>query len=356
MSETLRFSVSIKLPEKAILALILTLIVPSTFYWAGYVYSSDVFTIYALNDAVSYLTQSATLVYAASSYLATLTAMLVKNRPAIKSLMIVLATILQFLSLTQFTLSVLNSMQNGFFDTLKIVFIYTEGYFPFQLLTTLALIPLIFLFRENYNWLRAEISKFVSNLKLSGTNLKTLFAYSASTILAIVTIYGIYSNSKAIMDYSARFSRGFHPEIVLAFIAYFFDLIFTVSLISILLVYLFNHFDYINKEIRDLNSVLRDFKLSNYVTRQISGYLYWFYYVIVVGFFAIIGPFQTFVEFEQTRRYLESGFQPQLILVLVGIPLLTVFIAYFVILILRLIFELLIALIHIAQNTVSLRR
>lgn len=356
MSETLRLSVNIKLPEKAIIALILALVVPSTFYWAGYVNESDPFSLYAFEDAATYITQSTTLFYATLSYLAILTAFLVKNRPAIKSLMMVLATILQFTSLTQFTISVLSNTRNDFFDTLQIVFIYTDGYFPFQLLTTFALIPLLYLFRQNYAWLRSEITKFVSNLKLSGNNLKTIFAYSASALLASFAVYGIYSNSKAIIDFNAEFSRGFHPEIILAFIAYLFDLVFTVLLLSILLIYFFNHFDYLNKEIRELNSVLRDFKLSNYVTRQISGYLYWFYYVLIVGFFAIIGPYQTFVEFEQTRRYLDSGFQPQLILILIGIPLLTLFIAYFVILILRLVFELLIALIHIAQNTVGFRR
>lgn len=356
MNEALRLSFNIKLPEKAIISLILALIVPSTFYWAGYAYSSDLFSIYAFNDAISYVSMSTTLTYAVLSYLAVLTALLLKNRPAIKSLTLVLAALFQIMSLTQFTISVLGSMSNDALGTLKIVFIHTDGYFPFQLLSTIALIPLLYLFKQNYSWLRSEVFKFISNLKLSGQNFKTITAYFASALVGIFAIFAIYSNAQSFIDFSAKFSRGFHPEILLALAAYFSDFVFTVVLLSTLLIYFFNNFDYIINEVRALNSVLRDFKLSNYVTRKISGYLYWFYYILIVGLFAILVPFQTVVEFEQTRRTLDSGLQPELLIVLFGIPVVSVVVGYLMILILRLVFELLIALIHIAQNTVGFRR
>jgi amino acid transporter len=207
------------------------------------------------------------------------------------------------------------------------------------------------------SWLRSEIGKFATNFKNSVRSFKAMCAYVAVMLLGIFVVFSFYTNIKALIEFNGNFSpRGFYPEIALAFVAYFLDVILTTAFLGIVLVYIFNHFDLISNAVKELNSVLRDFRLSTYVTRQISGFLYWLYYVVVVGVFALIAPFQTFIEFEQTRQGLDSGFQPQLLLILAGGPLLTLVVGYFVILILRLVFELLIALVHIAQNTAGARR
>jgi len=290
MSEPIRLSVDIKLREKSVIALIILLLLPNTFYWAGFSYGSGDFTG-AFDNVIAYLTQSTELIYAV------------------------------------------------------------------QLFATLALVPLIYLLRQNMPWLRSEIGKFTTNFKNSGRSFKTICAYLAAILLGIFVVFSLYTNIKALIDFNGNFyPRGFYPEIALALVAYILDVLLTTAFLGIVLVYIFNHFDLISNAVKELNSVLRDFRLSTYVTRQISGFLYWLYYVVVVGVFALIAPFQTFIEFEQTRQGLDSGFQPQLLLILVGGPLLTLVVGYFVILILRLVFELLIALVHIAQNTASARR
>ncbi|MFM2126913.1 MAG: hypothetical protein RL287_391, partial [Actinomycetota bacterium] len=104
-------------------------------------------------------------------------------------------------------------------------------------------------------------------------------------------------------------------------------------------------------EIKELNQTLRDFRLSHYVTRLISGYLYWIYFIVIVAILAIATPIQTFVAYESARLSADSGFQPQLLAILLVGPIIGVVIGYLVIVTLRLVFELLIALVHIAQNT-----
>jgi amino acid transporter len=356
MSEPIRLSVDIKLREKSVIALIILLLLPNTFYWAGFTYGSGNFTG-AFDNVISYLTQSTELIYAGLSYLTLFAAFILRNRPQVRSLMIVLGSVFQLMSLIQFIIRMLVNVEFKFLAALKAVFIYSDNYFPFQLFTTLALVPLIYLLRQNMPWLRSEIGKFTTNFKNSGRSFKTICAYLAAILLGIFVVFGLYTNIKALIDFNGNFyPRGFYPEIPLALVAYILDVLLTTVFLGIVLVYIFNHFDLISNAVKELNSVLRDFRLSTYVTRQISGFLYWLYYVVVVGVFALIAPFQTFIEFEQTRQGLDSGFQPQLLLILVGGPLLTLVMGYFVILILRLVFELLIALVHIAQNTASARR
>jgi hypothetical protein len=48
---------------------------------------------------------------------------------------------------------------------------------------------------------------------------------------------------------------------------------------------------------------------------------------------------------------LEPGFKPQLALVVLGTPALTVLIGYLAVLLIRIVFELAVALVHIAENS-----
>lgn len=355
MSESIRLSLDIKLRERSIIAAIILLILPATFYWSGLDYGSSALDLYAINDAFAYSAQSVTMVYATTSYLALLTAFLVRKRSEIRSFMIVLGGILQLMYITQFVLAIVQVKDYSFIKMLQIVFVYTDGFFPLQLMATLALVPLLYLVRQNINWVIAEAVKFVGNLKESGKSTKSKFAYAASILLVLFVLISLYSNIRAFLDLNKTFVRGFHPELLLAALGYVVDLVLVVALISIISLYIFNNFDRASNQIRELNSVLRDFKLSTYVTRQISGYLYWFYYIVIVGIFAIVGPVQTFTVFEDSRQSLDSGFHPELGLILIAGPLITLVIAYLTILILRLIFELIIALVHIAQNTANSR-
>jgi len=263
MSESFRLSVDIKLREKSVVALIILLLLPNTFYWAGFSYGSGDFTG-AFDNVIAYLTQSTELIYAGMSYLALFAAFIVRNRPHVRSLMIVLGAVFQLMSLNQFIIRMLVDVEFKFLSALRAVFIYSENYFPFQLFSTLALVPLIYLLRQNMSWLRSEIGKFATNFKNSVRSFKAMCAYVAVILLGIFVVFSFYTNIKALIEFNGNFSpRGFYPEIALAFVAYFLDVILTTAFLGIVLVYIFNHFDLISNAVKELNSVLRDFRLSN---------------------------------------------------------------------------------------------
>ena len=68
---------------------------------------------------------------------------------------------------------------------------------------------------------------------------------------------------------------------------------------------------------------------------------------------ALVAPMQTVLIFNETRDNLGEGFHFELILILIVIPAICVVIGYLIVLLIRILFEVLIATIHIAQNTTS---
>jgi hypothetical protein len=88
---------------------------------------------------------------------------------------------------------------------------------------------------------------------------------------------------------------------------------------------------------------LKDFKLSEYLTRKVASYLYTFYFVLIVGLVAVGTPIFAATTFGLNQDY---SVYPMAI----GAGLLIGFLA---ILALRLVFELAVAVVHIAENTKS---
>jgi hypothetical protein len=100
----------------------------------------------------------------------------------------------------------------------------------------------------------------------------------------------------------------------------------------------------------DIKTVLghmKDFKLGEYLTRKVASYLYTFYFVAIIGFAAIGIPIYASSTYGLNQDY--AAFP----MVAAGGVVLT----FLVILGIRLVFELAVAIIHIAENTKSnLRR
>ena len=88
---------------------------------------------------------------------------------------------------------------------------------------------------------------------------------------------------------------------------------------------------------------LKDFKLSEYLTRKVAGYLYTLYFVIIVGLLAVAVPIWSASDYGMNGQ-----------IVIFPIAILVGFTLGFVLLItLRLIAEISVAVIHIAENTKS---
>jgi hypothetical protein len=100
----------------------------------------------------------------------------------------------------------------------------------------------------------------------------------------------------------------------------------------------------------DIKTVLghmKDFKLSEYLTRKVASYLYTFYFISIIGLAAIGIPIYASTTYGINQDY--SAFP---MVTIVGVV-----ITFVVILAIRLVFELAVAIVHIAENTkLGLRR
>jgi hypothetical protein len=86
---------------------------------------------------------------------------------------------------------------------------------------------------------------------------------------------------------------------------------------------------------------LKDFKLSEYLTRKVASYLYTFYFVLIVGLVAVGTPIYAATTYGINQDY--SIFPMAAVAGLL--------IGFLALLALRLIFELAVAVVHIAENT-----
>mgnify|MGYP003843541759 CR=1 FL=1 len=94
----------------------------------------------------------------------------------------------------------------------------------------------------------------------------------------------------------------------------------------------------------DIKTVLghmKDFKLSEYLTRKVASYLYTFYFISIIGLAAVGIPIYASTTYGINQDY-------------AAFPMVTiagVVITFVVILAIRLVFELAVAIVHIAENT-----
>jgi hypothetical protein len=127
-----------------------------------------------------------------------------------------------------------------------------------------------------------------------------------------------------------------------------FTLVLNFSMVSVLSLFFFSTIKVWWSELVKLASALKDFRLSRYITRMITGYTYTYLFMIVVLIATIGTPIATFAFFGNSYG-MQFGWQ--LVLMVPGFGLIGAAIALSVILVMRLLFETSVALIHIAQNT-----
>jgi hypothetical protein len=94
----------------------------------------------------------------------------------------------------------------------------------------------------------------------------------------------------------------------------------------------------------DIKTVLghmKDFKLSEYLTRKVASYLYTFYFVFIIGLAAVGIPI-----FASTKYGINQDYAAFPMVALAGVV-----VTFLVILAIRLVFELAVAIINLAENT-----
>jgi hypothetical protein len=204
-----------------------------------------------------------------------------------------------------------------------------ESTFPVAFLSLLSMIAIVYLSIDSWKVLAQNRKAFTD--RIYGDN-SFSFKVITGTLIYVVLLIGVISGA---------FMGGFKVWDV-------FTLALNVSLISVLSLFFFSTISAWWSELEKLASALKDFRLSKYITRMITGYTYTYLFMVVVLIATTGTPIATFAFFGDSFG---QQFGWQLVLMVPGFGLIGAAIALSVILVIRLIFETSVALIHIAQNT-----
>jgi len=337
------------LSDRFLICIAIVLVIPFTFYWSTseyYGYGGILFGVDAISRASGYVTSDLITTFSVASYLSLFFALFIRKSRGLQASLITLSFIFHLLMISQYSLY-LSTGGVRFLDMLRNLFVNIPDRFPFQALLTIALIPWVMLLVRQFEHLRQSVRTFFSGLASSSRVLSvfTIVLWFLASIFLL--IFGVTQY----LDVAKGFDSGFQLSLLLAAIALLLKTVLFILIVAIVAVAFVLTVPKWKSEIAELNERLKDFRLNHYVTRLISGYLYWIYFTLIVTIMAVVTPMQTLISYESQR--LNSGLQPGTFLVLIVGPLIGALLGYLIILALRLVFELLVALVHIAQNTRS---
>lgn len=208
-----------------------------------------------------------------------------------------------------------------------------ENTFPVALLSLLSMIAIVYLSIDSWKVLAQNRKTFTD--RIYGQN-SFSFKVIVGTLIYIVLVILVIAGAATGWQ-----NNGFKVWDI-------FTLILNFSLVSVLSLFFFSTIRAWWSELVKLASSLKDFRLSRYITRMITGYTYTYLFMIVVLIATIATPIATFAFFGDSYG---TQFGWQLVLMVPGFGLIGAAIALSVILVMRLLFETSVALIHIAQNT-----
>lgn len=345
------------LQTRSALFLIAILVVPFTFYFAYPDFAIGFEGLNSLSSTLEYVSSDSITAYAAVAYLLAFFALIVKRNANLRVFLIYISALFEMSTILALSRSVLDQ---GILipSALKVVFFSSPNLAPVQAFNSLALILWTVLIYQERGWLLTKTKNLFSAFKSNGeenSNRFVLFRNKFASLILFITIVGIVVSGIILFGSykkSAKlFEIGFQLELLFIAISLLLTILVETLLIFIPMLFLFDTREIWFSELHLLTGSLVDFKLGSYITRVISGYLYWFYTICAVALLALTAPMLTVVTYLDTAARLDPGFKPQLALIIVGIPALTVVIGYIVVLLLRIIFEIAVALIHIAENS-----
>lgn len=345
--------------QRLLLFVVAALMAPFAFVWAkGDYYTSD--GIDAISDSISYFLHDPITTASILAYIFAVLALLVKRNNNLRSSLIVLSFLTAIDSIVKFAYLLFVENKYDLITSLKYLFYRSEPLFPWQLLNTIGIAILTYLMQKEVSWLKNQILIIFSKLKNASSALKDFgnraLALERASIVAFLIIVIFTFNStqtkwEQFKQAQSAFSSGFHPELIYVASALAIGVLIAFFASSTVVGFFFSTFYSWRQEITDLNNNLADFKLSRYVTRSISGYLYWSYSMAIVIILSLVAPMQTVLIYDETRNNLGSGFHFELLLLIFAVPTICIAVGYIVVLLIRIVFEVLIATIHIAQNT-----
>jgi len=322
------------------LVITLLLVIPDTFYW----YTLNDYSNY--QDAFTAITSSTGLTWLIVSYLALFFAIFAQNLE-MRAFLTVAAFVTRIFFLVWLT-DIWRSNEVGFTQVLKNVFVKT-GEAPYvETFATIALIPMVLALIVQKTQVANLLTGLVNFLKAPSNKTHQVVFYTASATIYLLVLIGmvrsLFDNyDLAASDLPSGVSQSLIWLVVLGVIQ------IALKLLILGLGLLASLWAWISWQ-ADIMTVLghmKDFKLSEYLTRKVASYLYTFYFVFVIGLAAVGIPIYASTTYGINQDY--AAFPM--------VALAGVIVTFLVILAIRLVFELAVAVVHIAENTkTTLRR
>jgi hypothetical protein len=316
------------------LVIALLLVIPDTFYW----YTLNDYSNY--QDAFTAITGSTGLTWLIVSYLALFFAIFAQNLE-MRAFLTVVAFVTRIFFLVWLT-DIWRSNEVGFTQVIKNVFIKT-GEAPYvEAFATIALVPMVLALIVQKTRIANLLTGLVNFLKAPANKTHQVVFYAsfvAFYLLALIAmVRSLLDNyDLAASDLPSGISQSLIWLVILGVIQIALKLlILGLGLLASLWAWISWQAD-----IKTVLGHMKDFKLSEYLTRKVASYLYTFYFVFIIGLAAVGIPIYASTTYGINQDY--AAFPM--------VALAGVIVTFLVILAIRLVFELAVAVVHIAENT-----
>jgi hypothetical protein len=316
------------------LVITLLLVIPDTFYW----YTLNDYSNY--QDAFTAITGSTGLTWLIVSYLALFFAIFAQNLE-MRAFLTLAAFVTRIFFLVWLT-DIWRSNEVGFAQVIKNVFVKT-GEAPYvEAFATVALIPMVLALIVQKTQVANLLTGLVNFLKAPANKTHQVVFYTASATIYLLALVGMVRSlldnyDLADSDLPSGVSQSLIWLVVLGVIQIALKLlILGFGLLACLWAWISWQAD-----IKTVLGHMKDFKLSEYLTRKVASYLYTFYFIFIIGSAAVGIPIYASTTYGINQDY--AAFPM--------VALAGVIVTFLVILAIRLVFELAVAVVHIAENT-----
>jgi hypothetical protein len=296
--------------------------------------------------AFNAITSSTGLTWLLVSYLAVFFAIFAQNLE-LRAFLTVVALVSRIFFLVWIT-DIWRTNEVSLSTLLKNVFIKT-GEAPYiEAFATIALIPLVLSLVIQRTRVANLLTGLVNFLKAPTNKTHQIFFYTifaasfiGATIAMIISLLDNYDSARSDLP------SGFAASLVWLFILGVIQIVLKLLILGLALIAALWAWITWKNDIKTVLGHMKDFKLSEYLTRKVASYLYTFYFVGIIGLAAVGIPVYASSTYGINQDY-------------AAFPMVAfagVVITFLVILAIRLVFELAVAIVHIAENTkVSIRR
>jgi hypothetical protein len=321
------------------LVVALLLVIPDTFYW------------YTLSDYTNYqntftaITSSTGLTWLIVSYLALFFAIFAQNLE-MRAFLTVVAFITRIFFLVWLT-DIWRVNEVAIATLLKNVFIKT-GEAPYvEAFATVALIPLVLAIIVQKTRIANLLTGLLNFLKAPANKIHQVVFYSISAAAYLLSLIVM---ARSLLDNydlaSAELPDGFQQSLIWLILLGVIQIALKLLILGFgLLASLWAWITW-RADIQTVLGHMKDFRLSEYLTRKVASYLYTFYFIFIIGLAAVGIPIYASTTYGINQDY--AAFPM--------VALAGVVITFLVLLAIRLVFELAVAVIHIAENTKSTLR